>query len=140
MVAAQRTCKEDTAAGRLTLRAHLESCSPQRRKPTDGWHCPREGKPAKQRKRALGTLRYYYDEACAQFEVSGDQGKHSALDHLEFALALEELRYGAASDLSFKQLRLKQEAQFSSLVDNPPRVASLTALTDHSEKLMSVGT
>jgi hypothetical protein len=62
--------------------------------------------------------------------VSGDQGEPSAPDHLEFSLALEELRYGAASDPSFKQLGLKQEAQFSSLVDNAPRVASLTALKD----------
>lgn len=114
----------------------LQSPAPQ----TDGWLAlAREWKPAKPRKTSLATLRYHYDEACALLEVSGDQGKRSALDHLELALALEELRYGAASDPSFKQLRLKQEAQFSSLLDNAPRIASLTALKNHSEKLMSVG-
>lgn len=106
----------------------------------DGWLAlAHTWKPAKPRQTALGTLRYHYDEACAKLEVDGKQGTDSALDHLDLALALGELRDGAASDPSFKQLRLDQDVQFSSLMDSTPRLAALTVLSKHSGKLADVG-
>lgn len=109
-------------------------------KENDWWDKAHEWKPkGKERKDTeLGTLRYYYDEACARLEEKpGNKGAASALGHLELALALQELRYGVASDPSFKPLR--HNPLFASLVDNAARIASFSALTGHSEKLTAVG-
>lgn len=115
---------------------NLQSSKPD----NQGWLPLANGwKPAEPGMTALATLRYHYDEACARLEESEDQHKDTALDHLELALALQELRFGAASDPSFRSLRRNHESRFASLVDNAPRIVSLNALKGHSEKLTSVG-
>ncbi|MDP9696679.1 UNVERIFIED_ORG: hypothetical protein J2X79_004262 [Arthrobacter globiformis] len=107
---------------------------------TVGWvPLANDWKPAEPGMTALATLRYHYDEACARLEEAGDRDKDIALDHLELALALQELRFSAASDPSFRSLRRNNESRFASLVDNAPRIESLKALKGHSGTLTSLG-